>query len=179
MATPPLKPSKNFPLVNCLSIGMSDEKMKSDDLILVTGAAGFIGSALVYQLNQLGRKNILVCDRLGTDERWRNLSPLSFVDYIDASDLLDKIERGTCPRPSTVFHLGALLVYDRKGLAIPYQEQLRVHENACSLVRPKWCSFRLRLIRCDLRRWSPWVIGHPSDRLASPAQHVRLLQASL
>ena len=39
-------------------------------MIIVTGAAGFIGSAIVWQLNQLGRKDILISDKLKTEEKW-------------------------------------------------------------------------------------------------------------
>ena len=45
--------------------------------ILVTGGAGFIGSALIWGLNRIGLNDILVCDQLGEDEKWRNLAPLA------------------------------------------------------------------------------------------------------
>src|ERR1035437_4799073 len=56
----------------------------------VPGGAGFIGSALVWALNRRGCERIVVCDRLGTDEKWRNLIPLRFADYVEADDLLDR-----------------------------------------------------------------------------------------
>lgn len=77
--------------------------------ILVTGAAGFIGSALVWGLNNKGYENIIVCDRLGEDERWANLVPLRFSDYIDADDLLEGVLRKSdyLGEVRAVFHLGA------------------------------------------------------------------------
>jgi ADP-L-glycero-D-manno-heptose 6-epimerase len=61
---------------------------------LVTGGAGFIGSALVWALNRRGAERVVVCDRLGTDAKWRNLPPLAFEDYLEADDLIPRLERG-------------------------------------------------------------------------------------
>ncbi len=80
----------------------------TDSRILVTGGAGFIGSAVIWALNERGFENILVSDRLHTDEKWKNLVPLKFADYIDADDLLAATDRGDDLGGVTrVFHLGA------------------------------------------------------------------------
>ena len=72
-------------------------------MILVTGAMGFIGSALVAKLNALGRRDIVVTDYPGTDERWKNLRGLSFRDFIHADDT-ERIEKGDWEQ---IIHLGA------------------------------------------------------------------------
>lgn len=78
--------------------------------ILVTGGAGFIGSAVIWELNQNGASDILVSDFLGQDEnKWKNLASLKFADYIEADDLLLKLDL-TPQRFSditAIFHLGA------------------------------------------------------------------------
>ena len=75
--------------------------------VLVTGGAGFIGSALIWELNGRGCENIVVTDMLGTSEKWKNLVPLRFEDYLEAEDLLPRLEAGALGKFDTIFHLGA------------------------------------------------------------------------
>jgi len=81
--------------------------VQRNDKILVTGAAGFIGSALVWELNRRGFENILITDVLGTDEKWRNLVPLRYDDYLDAGQLLGALDRPALQEVRWIFHLGA------------------------------------------------------------------------
>jgi len=77
-------------------------------LIVVTGAAGFIGSALVWKLNQTGRDDILAVDSAGTGSKSRNLAGLRFADYCDRDDFLQRILSGGLDNEiETIFHLGA------------------------------------------------------------------------
>lgn len=77
--------------------------------ILVTGGAGFIGSALIWLLNRRGLEDILVVDRLDRSEKWRHLVPLTFSDYVDADVFAESIEAdpGAFGAFATIFHLGA------------------------------------------------------------------------
>jgi len=77
--------------------------------ILVTGGAGFIGSAVIWGLNQRGLDNILVCDLLGRGDKFRNLVPLRFEDYLEADALTQLLtsEPLLLEDVTTVIHLGA------------------------------------------------------------------------
>lgn len=75
--------------------------------VLVTGGAGFIGSALVWALNQYGVEKIVIADRLGTDEKWRNLVALRYEDYVDADSLLSRLHNATLGAFDLILHLGA------------------------------------------------------------------------
>ncbi len=83
--------------------------MSKPQRILVTGGAGFIGSALIWALNQRGQENILVTDVLGTDEKWKNLVALKYADYLDAADLLARVtdKPESLGKFDVIYHLGA------------------------------------------------------------------------
>ncbi len=73
--------------------------------IIVTGGAGFIGSAVVWRLNELGYDDILIVDRMDETDKWKNLVPLRFADYIDADDFFEALD--LFDNAEHIFHLGA------------------------------------------------------------------------
>jgi ADP-L-glycero-D-manno-heptose 6-epimerase len=77
--------------------------------ILVTGGAGLIGSAVIWELNRRGIDNILVSDRLRSSEKWKNLAALRFRDYIEADDLSTLLSTDSAQLSDirAIFHLGA------------------------------------------------------------------------
>ncbi|HUQ27561.1 MAG TPA: ADP-glyceromanno-heptose 6-epimerase [Usitatibacter sp.] len=76
--------------------------------IVVTGAAGFIGSNLVKALNQRGERDVIAVDNLARADKVSNLSDLDIADFIDKRDFIARIERGSFTQNATaVFHQGA------------------------------------------------------------------------
>ena len=78
-------------------------------MIIVTGGAGFIGSAIVKELNSRGIDDILIVDRLGEGEKWRNLVGLRFIDFMDKSLFISELETGKMDsmKIDAILHLGA------------------------------------------------------------------------
>ncbi len=75
--------------------------------IVVTGAAGFIGSNLVRGLNARGISDIIAVDDLSEGEKFRNLVDLTISDYIDADRFYELFGRGSFGQVEAVFHEGA------------------------------------------------------------------------
>jgi len=74
-------------------------------MIIVTGAAGFIGSCTVSKLNREGISDIIAVDVLRENDKWKNLRHLSFNDYLDRSQLLDYLK--DAKQIEAIIHIGA------------------------------------------------------------------------
>lgn len=76
--------------------------------VVITGGAGFIGSCILWKLNQMGIDNILVVDRMDETDKWRNLVRKKYADYMDADDFLQAVEVGALDGSiDMVIHMGA------------------------------------------------------------------------
>jgi ADP-L-glycero-D-manno-heptose 6-epimerase len=75
--------------------------------IVVTGAAGFIGSNIIAGLNARGLDDIIAVDDLTQGDKFRNLANLKIADYVDASTFYDEFADGRYGQVEAVFHEGA------------------------------------------------------------------------
>ena len=77
-------------------------------MIVVTGGAGFIGSAIVWKLNQLGKTNIIIVDELGKDEKWKNLVGLKYEDFVNKLEFIEQVLDDVIPyNVEAIVHMGA------------------------------------------------------------------------
>ncbi len=77
-------------------------------MYIVTGGAGFIGSAMVWKLNQMGINDILIVDNLASTDKWKNLVGLSYQDYLHRDEFHKYLLRGEDPfEAAAIVHMGA------------------------------------------------------------------------
>jgi ADP-L-glycero-D-manno-heptose 6-epimerase len=76
--------------------------------VIVTGGAGFIGSAFIWKLNREGVEDILIVDNLKDSSKWRNLVGVHYSDYLHKDIFIDKVLSGSLLfEPDAIVHMGA------------------------------------------------------------------------
>ncbi len=77
-------------------------------MIVVTGGAGFIGSAIVWRLNRMGEDKIIIVDELGTDDKWKNLVGLNFREFMNKDEFIKRVKEENVPFDiEAIIHMGA------------------------------------------------------------------------
>jgi ADP-L-glycero-D-manno-heptose 6-epimerase len=76
-------------------------------MILITGAAGFIGSNIVAELNEQGRTDLVLCDLLRQGGKWHNLRKRAFVDIVPPPELAAWLRGPAAQKITAVVHMGA------------------------------------------------------------------------
>ena len=78
-------------------------------MLVVTGGAGFIGSALVAALNARGRGDILVVDDFGDGPKWKNLRGKRFLDVVAPDTFARDLAAGAYQgKIEGILHIGAV-----------------------------------------------------------------------
>lgn len=118
-------------------------------MLVVTGGAGFIGSALVWRLNQLGHEDILIVDALGNGDKWKNLVPLRYRDYLEKDQFLELVladrlgqhlgERGL--PLDAIFHLGACSATTERDARYLMQNNVAYSQQMALLARRSGARF--------------------------------------
>ncbi|RMD85298.1 MAG: ADP-glyceromanno-heptose 6-epimerase [Candidatus Dadabacteria bacterium] len=77
-------------------------------MYIVTGGAGFIGSAFLAKLNSMGVERIIVVDNLGKSDKWKNLNGKIFLDYIHKNDFIEALYQNKFSTSiKAIIHMGA------------------------------------------------------------------------
>jgi ADP-L-glycero-D-manno-heptose 6-epimerase len=77
-----------------------------DDLILVTGGAGFIGSNIVLELAKAGER-VAVCDLFRSGEKWRNIAAAWLYDIVHPNGLPEWLGRHG-DKVAAIVHMAAI-----------------------------------------------------------------------
>ncbi|MBI9071741.1 MAG: ADP-glyceromanno-heptose 6-epimerase [Melioribacteraceae bacterium] len=111
-------------------------------MIVVTGGAGFIGSAVVSRLNELGHEKIVIVDRLGTSEKWKNLNGLSFSEIFHKDEFYNWLIEERVPfNINAVIHLGACSSTTEKDSDYLVQNNLRYSQELVKYCLPRKARF--------------------------------------
>lgn len=108
-------------------------------MIVITGGAGFIGSALLWALNERGRSDIMIVDELDHQEKENNIGPLQYEELVGIDEFQDKLRAGDYDDRGieALLHLGAISATTEKSW-----EKLEQRNVGYSQDIIRWCADR-------------------------------------
>lgn len=86
-------------------------------MIVITGAAGFIGSCLLRHLNKQTHKDLIIVDQFDREDKNKNLANSTYLQKIDRADFINWFQENS-EKIELVLHLGARTDTTEKEVAI-------------------------------------------------------------
>lgn len=103
-------------------------------MIVVTGGAGFIGSNILAALEERGAGKLVVCDRLRSNDKWRNIAKREIADIVHPEQLFDFLEANR-KNVEVIFHMGAISATTETDA-----DKIAANNFSLSLALWKWCA---------------------------------------
>lgn len=108
--------------------------------IVITGAAGFIASHLIRQLNSQGNHNLILVDNLKTSEKWKNLVGTSFKQLMPKEELIEWLKKTHLPIKA-ILHMGACSATTERDADYLYQNNTLYTQRLFEVARTKGIRF--------------------------------------
>lgn len=103
-------------------------------MIVITGAAGFIGSILAQHISRTGNHQLLLVDKFTKPAKWKNLLGMNFIDMIDRDLFIEQLERGDIKNVELVLHMGACADTTEFNMDYLMKQNYEYSKRLCS-----WC----------------------------------------
>jgi len=103
-------------------------------MIVVTGGAGFIGSNILAALEERGAGKLVVCDRLRSNDKWKNVAKRELADIVHPEQLFDFLEANR-KSIEVIFHMGAISATTETDA-----DKIAANNFSLSLALWKWCA---------------------------------------
>ena len=111
-------------------------------MYIITGGAGFIGSAMIWKLNNMGIDDILVVDNLGVSEKWKNLVNRRYASYIHRDAFLEMIHEDALDADvEAIIHMGACSSTTERDADFLMQNNLEYTKALCLYAASKKARF--------------------------------------
>jgi ADP-L-glycero-D-manno-heptose 6-epimerase len=148
------------------------QNFSGDDLIVVTGGAGFIGSNIVLDLSRAGWR-VVICDLFRSGEKWRNIASASLHDIVRPNDLFEWLARNG-NKVAAIVHMGAISSTTEKDVDKFVATNIRL-----SLDLWGWCAANaVRLIYASsAATYGDGSVGFSDEQTAAALAALRPLNA--